>query len=66
MKNIYVNTCESLWLQKIFEKDIVSLEEILDKFDELAINNDILQEELDDLKQDLHDNYKPIKPEEQY
>lgn len=66
MKNIYVNTCESLWLQTIFEKDIVSLEEILDKFDELAINNDILQEELDDLKQDLHDNYKPIKPEEQY
>ena len=63
MKNIYVDTCESLWLSKIFEKDIVSLEDILDKFEELAVNNDILQEELDDLKQDLQDNYVPVPPE---
>jgi hypothetical protein len=63
MKNIYVNTCESLWLKKIFEKDIVSLEDILDKFEELAVNNEILQEELDDLKQDLQDNYVPVPHE---
>jgi hypothetical protein len=66
MKNIYVNTCEGYMLEKVFKKDIVSLDEILNKFEDLVCDNDALQEKLDDLKQDLHDNYKPIKPEEQY
>lgn len=64
MKDIYVSN--TWFLQKIFNKDFVSLEEVLSKFEDLVCEIDRLQEELDDLKQDLHDNYKPISPEEQY
>ena len=63
MKNIYVNTCEGYMLQKVFKKDIVSLDEILNKFEDLVCDNDALQEELDDLKQDLQDNYVPVPHE---
>lgn len=66
MKNIYIDSSEGYYLEKIFKKDIISLDEILNKFEDLVCEVDILQEELDDLKQDLHDNYVPIPPEEQY
>lgn len=64
MKDIYIDN--TWFLQKYFNKDFVSLEEVLSKFEDLVCENDRLQEELDDLKQDLQDNYKPIPPEEQY
>ena len=66
MKNIYVDVRESLWLEKTFKRDLVSLDEILNKCEDMACEIDTLQEELDDLKQDLHDNYKPIELNEQY
>jgi hypothetical protein len=45
---------------------MVTLDEILNVCENLIIENKELKEELDDLKQDLHDNYRPIPPEDQY
>lgn len=66
MKNIYVDSSESIWLDEYFKKGLVTVDEILSVCEDLIIENKELQEQLDDLKQDLHDNYRPIPPEEQY
>lgn len=66
MKNVYINSSESIWLDEYFKKGMVTLDEILNVCENLIIENKELQEQLDDLKQDLHDNYRPIPPEEQY
>lgn len=66
MKNVYINSSESIWLDEYFKKGMVTLDEILNVCENLIIENKELKEELDDLKQDLHDNYRPIPPEEQY
>lgn len=66
MKDILIHTDCSLWLEKHFKMDLVSLEDLIAEFEELCMDNDRLQEELEDLKQDLQDNYRPIPPEQQY
>lgn len=63
MKNVYIDSSESRWLDEYFKKDMITIDEILDKCEDLIIENKELQDELDDLKQDLHDNYIP-KPQE--
>lgn len=64
MKNVYIDSTESRWLEEYFKKGMVTIDEILDTCEDLIIENKELQEELDDLKQDLHDNYIPIPPED--
>lgn len=66
MKNVYIDSSESRWLSEYFGNGFVSIDQILDKCEDLIIENKELQDELEDLKQDLHDNYKPIPPEDQY
>lgn len=65
MKDIYIDV-RDLWLYNMFKKDFVSIDELLDKCELMSCVIDSLEEELDDLKQDLKENYRPIKPEEQY
>ena len=66
MKNVYIDTTESRWLSDYFKKDLVTIDEIISACEDLIIDKKELQDELDDLKQDLQDNYKPISPEDQY
>ena len=64
MKNVYIDSTESRWLEEYFKKGMVTIDEILTACEDLIIENKELQEELDNLKQDLHDNYIPIPPED--
>ena len=66
MKNVYIDSSESRWLENYFKKDMVTVDEIISACEDLVIVNKELEEQLEDLKQDLHDNYKPISPEDQY
>lgn len=66
MKSIYIDSSESRWLEEYFKKGMVTIDEIINACEDLVIENKELEEQLEDLKQDLHDNYKPIAPEEQY
>jgi len=66
MKNVYIDSTESRWLEEYFKKDMVTIDEIIAACEDLIIENKELKEELEDLKQDLHDNYTPIPPEDQY
>lgn len=65
MKNVYINSSESIWLDEYFKKGMVTIDEILSACEDLIIENKELKEELEDLKQDLFDNFKPIAPEDQ-
>lgn len=46
-------------------KDLVSLEDILDKLCELDDEKSNLETELEDLKQDIEEHYTPIKVEDE-
>lgn len=72
----YVNLkeCDDVYVLYEFKnKDLVSVEELLDKIGELSSRVEELEDELkeskkdyEDLEQDLEDNYKPISLKEMY
>ena len=53
-------------LKSFKEKDVYSWEEILDIIQDLESEKFRLEEELEDLKQDMEENYKRIPANEQY
>lgn len=53
-------------LQSFKEKDVYSWDEILDIIQDLESEKFRLEEELEDLKQDMEENYKRIPANEQY
>lgn len=53
-------------LKSFKEKDIYTWEEILDIIQDLESKKFRLEEELEDLKQDMEENYKRIPANEQY
>ena len=67
MKEIYIDIrAENHWLKKRFsDKDFISLEELLGDYEELVYDKQHLEEEIEDIKQDIQDNYKKIPYGEQ-
>ena len=67
MENIYVdirNECD--FIKDMFEnKDIVSIEEIFNKLEDLVDEKTDLEIKFEDFKRDVEDNYKRISIEEQ-
>lgn len=53
-------------LQSFKEKDVYSWDEILDIIQDLESEKFRSEEELEDLKQDMEENYKKIPANEQY
>lgn len=53
-------------LKSFKEKDVYTWDEILDIIQDLESEKFRLEEELEDLKQDMEENYKRIPVEEQY
>ena len=53
-------------LKSFKEKDVYSWDEILDIIQDLESEKFRLEEELEDLKQDMEENYKKIPATEQY
>lgn len=53
-------------LKSFKEKDVYTWDEILDIIQDLESEKFRLEEELEDLKQDMEENYKRISVEEQY
>ena len=66
MKYIYINSNESLVLNKVFGEDnLISLDVILNKLEEFYFEIDSLNENLEDLEKDIEENYKPVTREEE-
>ena len=53
-------------LKSFKEKDVYNWDEILDIIQDLESEKFRLEEELEDLKQDMEENYKKIPANEQY
>lgn len=69
MTEVYVKVNElPSWLVKKYfdEKDFYSIAELIAIIEDIDSDKERLEEELEDLKQDIEDNYKPITPEEMY
>lgn len=49
----------------IDKKELYTIVEVLNRLEDLYLDNEVLEEELEDLKRDIEDNYKPISPAEQ-
>lgn len=74
MKDVYIKRKDILDfdalnkkdLQKIgIEKDIISIWELLGYMQDLLYEVERLEEEYEDFKKDVEDNYKPVSVEEQ-
>jgi len=64
MEQVLINLKDD-YCAKFFNKDLVSIDEILNKLYELENDIDDLKEELEDLKADVRDNYRPVSYAEQ-
>lgn len=64
MENILINL-EEQFHRRYFKKDIVTLEEILEKIEELDDEVEKLRETYQELENDVKDNYRPISTMEQ-
>lgn len=67
MENIYIDMREQgFTLSNHFKnKDFVSVEDVLTELEQVIDDMETLQEEFDDYKRDVEDNYKPISYAEQ-
>ena len=64
MENVLIKVTgyEKYFIEK---KELYTLTEVLNRLEDVYLDNEILEEELHDLKRDIEDNYKPITPSEQ-
>lgn len=67
MEHIFIDMREQgITLSNHFKgKDLVSIEEILTRLEELIDDIGYLQEEFDDFKREVEDNYRPLTQAEQ-
>lgn len=68
MEDVYIDIGgQDQCIRKYFpNKDIVSINELIGVFEDLDNEVGVLNEQLEDLKQDIQDNYKPISHWEEY
>lgn len=67
MKEVYIKVKDLSWVNERFtNRDIVTLEEIISDYQDVLGMLDGFEEELEDLKQDIEDNYRPITNKEMY
>lgn len=64
MEKILINL-EEEYCRKYFKKDIVTLEEILEKIEEQEDDIEYLKEAYERLEEDIRENYRPIPVMEQ-
>lgn len=71
MDQVYINIKDmnecytKRYLQEKFKKDLVSVDELIGLIEDLKGDYDEAQEKIEDLEQDIRDNYKHISVEEQ-
>lgn len=62
-----IDNYDCLYADKLgIDKDLLTIEDLLGIIQDLYFENERLQEELQDLKQDIEDNYEPISPYKMY
>lgn len=67
MKDIYIDLrTQSKTMRNIFiNRDLVSIDDLLDKIEDLTFELEAVKEEYEDFKRDVEDNYKYMPIDEQ-
>ena len=68
MNEIYIDIRnENEWIKKYFDnKDLVTISELLDVIEELDSDIANLKMQIEDMENNIKDNYKPVSPYEKY
>ena len=67
MNEVFIKVKGDAYLEKVFtDKDIISIDELISKFQSLIDDVEYLEEKVNDLENDIRDNYRPITKEEMY
>lgn len=68
MDEIYIDMRnQNQWIRKYFvNKDLVTIEDLLGVIEDLDYEVGVLNEKIEDMEQDIKDNYKPISHWEEY
>ena len=67
MNEIYIKVKGDAYLEQVFkDKDLVSIDELITKFQSLINDVEYLEDKVNDLENDIRDNYRPITHEEMY
>jgi predicted nuclease with TOPRIM domain len=63
MENIYIDLRqENKWIrERLNNKDMISISDLMDEFENLLYELEEVQEEFKNFKSDVEDNYEPIK-----
>ena len=67
MNEIYIKVKGDAYLEQVFkDKDLISIDELITKFQSLINDVEYLEDKVNDLENDIRDNYRPISKEEMY
>lgn len=63
MENIYIDLRqENKWIrERLNNKDMISINDLMDEFEDLLFELEGVQEELKEFKNEVEENYEPIK-----
>lgn len=62
MDQVYI---KKPYFMKFPNKDLITIDELISEYEELWDDYNRLEEQFEDFKQDVNDNYKPISQAEQ-
>lgn len=67
LDNIYIDIRnKSDWFREMFNnKDMISIEDLINKIEDLDDENGRIKSEFEDFKQEVEDNYRPVSYKEQ-
>lgn len=54
------------WVAKYFDRDLISIDELLSVIEDLDDENESLKDQINNLEEDIRENYRPISPSEMY
>ena len=67
MNEIYIKIKGDAYLEQVFkDKDLVSIDELITKFQSLINDVEYLEEKIEYMENDIRDNYEPISKERMY
>lgn len=67
MKDVFIKKEElNEWVAKYFNKDLISVDDLISVIEDLDGEIDRLKEKIEDIEQNIEDNYRPLHSSELY
>ena len=63
---VYLKKEELGWIGKIFDNDLITLDDLISKLEDMQGDIERLEEAAEDRERDIRDNYKPLDQASQY